>query len=155
MGPDFTVDCIKLHEKFKMEEICEQIRLNKIDRMFYKEKCLKINNLSRKEWIDTENPLLVAVECNRVDLVDFFIYVGININSIQRNGNTIKTPLNEALRRNHQNIIELLLKKKVNLTLFEVNSKGQKCYPMDLANEAQKKYYNSIHAESTFLINDN
>ena len=73
-----------------MEEICEQIRLNKIDRMFYKEKCLKINNLSRKEWIDTENPLLVAVECNRVDLVDFFIYVGININSIQRNGNTIK-----------------------------------------------------------------
>ena len=88
--PDFTFDCIKLHEKFKMEEICEQIRLNKIDRMFYKEKCLKINNLSRKEWIDTENPLLVAVECNRVDLVDFFIYVGININSIQRNGNTIK-----------------------------------------------------------------
>ena len=46
--------------------------------------------------------------------------------------------MNEALRRNHQNIIELLLKKKVNLTLFEVNSEGQKCYPMDLANEAQK-----------------
>ena len=71
-----------------MEEICQQIRSNKLDREYYKNKCATINNLGRKKWSgDEENPLLVAVECNRVDLVDFLIHLGVHVNSLQQNHN--------------------------------------------------------------------
>ena len=73
-----------------MEEICERIRQNKIDRSFLKEKCVLINNLSRKEWINTEHPLIVAIENNRIDLVEFLIYLGVNPNSVDRCGLAIK-----------------------------------------------------------------
>ena len=51
---------------------------------FFKENLVKINNLARREWIEpAENPLIVAVQCNKLELVDFFIYLGVNVNSIQ------------------------------------------------------------------------
>ena len=83
-----------------MEEICQQIRSNKLDREYYKNKCATINNLGRKKWIgDEENPLLVAVECNRVDLVDFLIHLGVHVNSLQQNhDNEIKVNKNKILR---------------------------------------------------------
>ena len=95
-----------------MEEICQQIRSNKLDREYYKNKCATINNLGRKQWIgEEENPLIVAVECNRVDLVDFLIHLGVHVNSIQQNDNNeikvnkiiqgLKSEKNVQLRKPH------------------------------------------------------
>ena len=69
-----------------------------------------------------------------------------------------QTPLNEALRRNHRNIIELLLKKGAKTDLYEITHDGQKCYPMDIANEAQKslifRYSNKnvLHGKNIFML---
>ena len=73
-----------------MEEICEQIRLGNSDRHFYKAEMVMVNNLARREWIDVENPLVVAVQCNKIELVEFFIYLGIHVNSVQRFSQNIK-----------------------------------------------------------------
>ena len=67
-----------------MEAICEQIRQGNTDRDFYKNQLVKFNNLARKEWIQMENPLYVAVVYNQIQLVDLFIYLGIQVNSVQK-----------------------------------------------------------------------
>jgi hypothetical protein len=58
---------------------------------------VKINNLARREWIEpAENPLIVAVQCNRLELVDFFIYLGVNVNSIQHSSLQTKVSTSQA-----------------------------------------------------------
>merc|ERR1712223_2188097 len=117
-----------------MEEICEQVREGNNDRSFYKDNLVKINNLARREWIEpAESPLIVAVQCNRLELVELFIYLGIHVNSVQNSGNQTKTALNEALRCGYRNIVELLLKKGASLNLSEKSENGQEIFPMDLA----------------------
>lgn len=117
-----------------MEEICEQIREGNNDRSFYKDNLVKIKNLARREWIEpAESPLIVAVQCNRLELVELFIYLGIHVNSIQHCGSQTKTALNEALRCGYRNIVELLLKKGASLDLSEKSEDGQEIFPMELA----------------------
>ena len=74
-----------------MDEICEQVRLGNNDRSFYKEQLVKVNNLARREWIEpAQSPLIIAVQCNKLELVELFIYLGIHVNSIQHSGNQTK-----------------------------------------------------------------
>merc|ERR1712062_726364 len=99
-----------------MEEICEHIRQGQDGggREFYQSLLVNVNNLGRMEWV-VENPLIVAVECDRLDLVDAFIHLGVHVNAIQKLNNCTKTPLNEALKKNSRNMVELLLKRGASL----------------------------------------
>merc|ERR1711963_709300 len=92
-----------------MEQICEHIRQGQHGREFYKSELVQINNLGRMEWELEENPLIVAIECDRLGLVDCFVYLGVHVNSVQKLNNCTKTPLNEALKRGSRNIVELLI----------------------------------------------
>ena len=49
-----------------------------------------------------------------------------------------QTPLNEALKRNYQNIVELLLRKGAKIDVPEVDAKGEMFNPLDIANDHQK-----------------
>ena len=83
-----------------MEEICEQVRLGNNDRGFYKEQLVKVNNLARREWIEpAQSPLIIAVQCNKLELVELFIYLGIHVNSIQHSGNQTKVITNYILAK--------------------------------------------------------
>lgn len=117
-----------------MEEICEEIRKGNTDRAFYKQNLVCVNNLARRQWNSiVENPVLVAVQCDKIELVDFFIYLGINVNAIQQDEEqNTKTALNEALRRGYRNIVELLLKRGASLDVPELID-GQQVFPKDLA----------------------
>ena len=73
-----------------MDEICEHIRQGQNGREFYKSLLVNVNNLGRMEWVTDENPLIVAVECDRLDLVDWFIHLGVHVNAIQKLNNCTK-----------------------------------------------------------------
>ena len=75
-----------------MDEICEHIRQGQDGggREFYQTLLVNVNNLGRMEWVVDENPLIVAVECDRLDLVDAFIHLGVHVNAIQKLNNCTK-----------------------------------------------------------------
>lgn len=80
-----------------MEEICEHIRQGQDGggREFYQSLLVNVNNLGRMEWVVDENPLIVAVECDRLDLVDAFIHLGVHVNAIQKLNNCTKVSKEE------------------------------------------------------------
>ena len=46
--------------------------------------------------------------------------------------------MNEALKRNYQNIVELLLRKGAKIDVPEVDANGEMFNPLDIANDHQK-----------------
>ena len=73
-----------------MEVVCDQIKSGNTDRDFYKSQLVFVNNLARREWVDQESPLILAVEHNKIEIVEYLIYLGVNVNSVQRQENITK-----------------------------------------------------------------
>ena len=80
-----------------MDQICEHIRQGQNGRGFYKSQLVQVNNLGRMEWNHDENPLIVAIECDRLDLVDWFIHLGVHVNSVQKLNNCTKVRIDYEL----------------------------------------------------------